>query len=311
MTERLRIYYYSVIGGGGGLTGWLGSTLFLRAVGGTQQSLVSNSIYGAVLGATIGVCIAAYEGLVNRSVVRFVKYGWLGLSLGALAGGAGLALAQLFYGSLLRGVGAVAWQTILVGSLCWLLVGGLIGLGEGASKGTQSWKGFLGGLLGGLFGGAVHELYRAMSGADKESVQYQFFLATSLLLLGAAIGAAIALVVAVLKEAWLDVLSGKLTGHRYYVNKYVSPRGGGRLTGVIGSNQWEAQIYLPGDNEVLPRHAEISYANGAPTLTVMPEAAKRPTTFINRRRLTSSTPLSDGDQLQFGSTQVVYRQKRR
>ncbi|MGB8510722.1 MAG: FHA domain-containing protein, partial [Pyrinomonadaceae bacterium] len=248
----------------------------------------------------------------NRSWRRFVKYGSVGLSLGALAGGLALPLAQFIYGSLLKGAGAgSAWQAVLIGVLCWLLFGGLIGFGEGVGKGTQSWKGLLGGVIGGLVGGLGYEINRAAGGAAKEPFRYQFFLALSLLLLGAAISAAIALVVDLLKAAEVEILDGKFAGRSYDVTKYVDPKLGSHRSGTIGSDQWGAQIFLPGDSEVLPRHAEIGYANGAPTLTVTPEASKRATTFINGRRLTLSTPLSDGDRLQFGSTKLLYRHKRR
>lgn len=312
MKKRSRIYYHFVIGACGGLTGWFAGTLFLGALGGAPQWWGQQALYGGILGATIGIAIAAYDGLMNRSWRRFVKYGSVGLGLGALAGGLALPLAQWLYGSLLKSAGADSpWEAVLIGTLCWLLFGGLIGFGEGVGKGTQSWKGLLGGIIGGLAGGLGYELNRAASGAAREPFRYQFFLALSLLLLGAAISAAIALIIDLLKAAEVEILDGKFAGRSYDVTKYVDPKLGSHRSGVIGSDQWGAQIFLPGDNEVLPRHAEISFANGAPTLTVTPEASKRATTFINGRRLTLSTPLSDGDRLQFGSTKLIYRQKRR
>lgn len=315
MKKSTRIYYHFIIGACGGLTGWYVGTLFLSTLGGAPQSWWAQALYGGILGATIGIGIAAYDGIMNRSWRRFVKYGSVGLGLGALAGGIALPLAQLLYGSLLTTTGvqtaSSAWQAVLVGTLCWLLFGGLIGFGEGVGKGTQSWKGLLGGIIGGLVGGLVYEMNRAVGGAVKEPFRYQFFLALSLLLLGAAISAAIALVIDLLKAAELEILDGKFAGRSYDITKYVDPKLGSYRSGIIGSDQWGAQIFLPGDSEVLPRHAEISFANGAPTLTVTPEASKRVTTFINGRRLSLSAPLSDGDRLKFGSTNLVFRQKRR
>lgn len=312
MKKSSRIYYHFVIGACGGLTGWFTGTLFLGALGGAPQWWGQQALYGAILGATIGIAIAAYDGLMNRSWRRFVKYGSVGLGLGAFAGGLALPLAQLIYGSLLKNAESNSpWQAVLVGTLCWLLFGGLIGFGEGVGKGTQSWKGLMGGVVGGVAGGLAYEVNRVASGAAKEPFRYQFFLALSLLVLGAAISAAIALVIDLLKAAEVEILDGKFAGRSYDVTKYVDPKLGSHRSGVIGSDQWGAQIFLPGDGEVLPRHAEIGFANGAPTLTVTPEASKRATTFINGRRLTLSTPLSDGDRLQFGSTKLIYRQKRR
>jgi hypothetical protein len=311
MTDRSRIYYYAIIGACGGLTGWFLDTLLL----GEPKFFSTQILYGGILGATIGVAVAAYDGIMTRSLRRFIKYGGIGLALGAGAGATALPLVQLLYDALLpvghRSAANANWQTMLVGTLCWLLFGGLIGFGEGISKGTQTWKGFLGGLVGGLVGGLLYEINRASTGTASEPFRHQIFLALSLLLLGAAISAAIAFVTAVLKGAWVEILDGKFAGRSYDVTKYVDARLGSHRAGVIGSDQWGAHIYLPGDSVVLPRHAEIKFANGAPTLMVTPEASKHATTFVNGRRLSASTPLSDGDQLQFGSTKVLYRQKRR
>src|SRR5262249_20440238 len=130
------------------------------------------------------------------------------------------------------------------------------------------------------------------------------------LLLGAAIGVAIAYVTTKLKGAWLEILNGKLAKSSYDVSKYVHHKLGKSVVGIIGSNEWEAHIYLPGDAGVLPRHAGINFANGAPTLTVLPEVGSKAETLVNGQRLTDSRPLRNGDELQFGSTRLIYREKR-
>lgn len=321
MKEYIRVYYYFIIGAVGGLTGWFIGTLLLRSLSSTlaagQQSISHQALYGAALGAAIGVSVAAYDGLVSRSLARFIKFGGIGFLLGSLAGALALPLAQWLYGRLLASSAASQtpnvlpiWKSILVGTICWVLFGGLIGLGEGISKGTQSWKGLLGGTIGGVVGGMIYEINRVSSDAVNLSYRRQLFLAISFALLGAAISAAIALVIAALKQAWIEVLDGKFAGRTFDVTKYVDPKLGVHRSGIIGSDQWSSHVYLPGDNEVLAHHAEISFANGAPTLTVRPEAAKRASTFVNGRKV-SACPLSDGDRLQVGSTKLIYHQKRR
>jgi hypothetical protein len=314
MTQNTRIYYYLIIGACGGLTSWFLGTLFLRAFDANKQTVGLQILYGAILGGIIGIAIAAYDGITNRSIKRLIRFGSIGFGLGAAGGALALPLVQWIYSGLVSQNNASAtnasWQMVLIGVFCWLLFGGIIGVSEGISKGTQMWKGFLGGLVGGAVGGLIYEINRVNTSVGQEQFRYQIFLAGSLLLLGAAISAAVALVVSVLKRAWVDIISGKKTGDYYDVTKYVDPRLGAHRSGIVGSDQWSAHIYLPGDSDVLPKHAEISFANGAPTLTVTPEASKRATTFINSRRLTSSSPLSDGDELQFGSTKVIYRHKR-
>jgi hypothetical protein len=135
-------------------------------------------------------------------------------------------------------------------------------------------------------------------------------LAVSLSSLGGAIGASIALVTVALKRAWIEVTDGKLSGRIYDVTKYVDPQLGSQKPGIIGSDEWRANIYLPGDHKVQPVHAKIGFSNGAPYLSVFPAAQKRANTLVNGSPITSWT-LKDGDRLQIGGTHLVYKQKRR
>lgn len=316
-----RIYYYLIAGAAGGLNGWLAGTLLLPALSKTlaanQQSVLHQLLYGAALGAVIGVSLAAYEGFASSSLVRFIKYGGIGFILGAIGGGVALPLTQFLYGSLLHAevpadaTFELSWlKVILAGTFCWLLFGGVIGFGEGVHKGPQLWKGFVGGAIGGAMGGLVYEFNRPLGEPTVTSDSNQFVLAISLTLLGAAIGVSIATVTEVLKEAWLEVAEGKVGRKRFDITKYVHPKSQGRQAGIIGSDRWRAHVYLPNKGEVLPHHAELSYSNGAPTLTVSPEAVKRGDTLVNNRKA-SVYALSNGDKLQIGNTKLIYRQKRK
>lgn len=314
MKDFGRIYYYFIFGACGGLTGWFGAALLLREAG-AGPSMATQAAYGALLGAAIGIAIAAYEGVVSRSLIRFVKFGGFGLMLGALAGVLALPLAQWIYGTLIapNAAGArraVTWQAVAVGTMCWLIFGGLIGFGESLSKGTQSVKGLLGGILGGLLGGSVYEGARASGVTNTASYDQQLVLAITLGLLGGAIGASIAFVTTALKRAWIEVLDGKFEGRVYDVTKYVDRTLGSRKAGIIGSDEWGANVYLPSNCGVLPQHAEISFRDGSPTFTVLPAAERISTTLVNGRRV-SSWPLRDGDRLQIGTTNLVYRNKRK
>lgn len=313
MREFGRVYYYFIFGACGGLTGWFAAALLFRT--GAAPSMAEQAVYGALLGAAIGIGIAAYEGITSRSLIRFVKFGSYGLLLGTLAGVLALPLAQWLYGTLVGPSATDAprsfsWQPIAVGTLCWLIFGGLIGFGESLSKGTQSVKGLAGGVLGGLLGGLIYEVARATGVTNVASYDQQLVLAITLALLGGAIGASIAFVTTALKRAWLEVLDGKFAGRIYDVTKYVDRTLGSRKPGIIGSDEWSANIYLPSDRGVLPRHAQIGFHDGAPTFTVIPAANKVAETLVNGRRV-SSWPLKDGDRLQLGSTHLVYRHKRK
>jgi uncharacterized membrane protein YeaQ/YmgE (transglycosylase-associated protein family) len=311
MNEKLRIYLYFVFGSIGGLTGWfLSASLLFSTANKLQQA-----VFGAIVGAMIGVAIAAYEGISTRSLLRLFKFGSLGLILGTIAGLIALPLSQWLYSRLINTTGAQAnsflnVKAMAIGMICWILFGGLIGFIEGLNKGTQSIKGFMGGVLGGIIGGGVYELARGLGQAQGASLKQQLVLAVSLSILGGAIGASIALVTVALKRAWVEVTDGKLTGRIYDVTKYVDPQLGSQKPGIIGSDEWRANIYLPGDHKVQPVHAKIGFANGAPYLTVFPAAQQRANTLVNGAPITNWA-LKDGDRLQIGATRLIYKQKRR
>jgi hypothetical protein len=311
MNDKLRIYFYFVFGSIGGLTGWyLAASLLLSTATALEQA-----IFGALIGASIGLALAAYEGFASRSMTRLFKYGSIGLMLGTIAGLVALPLAQWLYTRLLNAeatqAGAILnWKVVAIGMACWILFGGMIGFIEGLNKGTQSVKGFSGGVLGGIVGGGFYELARGSGLAQGASLGQQLILAVSLSILGGAIGASIALVTVALKRAWVEVTDGKFAGRIYDVTKYVDPQLGSRKPGIIGSDEWRANIYLPGDHKVQPAHAKIGFANGGPYLSVFPAAQKHANTRVNGRNITNCM-LSDGDRLQIGGTLLVYKQKGR
>lgn len=311
MDDKLKIYFYFVFGAMGGLTGWyLSASLLLGVV-----TLLEQALFGAMVGAMIGLGIAAYEGFVTRSFIRLFKFGSIGLILGTVAGVIALPSSQWLYSRLFKTIGvqsggAFDWQAVAVGMLCWIVFGGFIGFIEGLSKGAQSFKGFMGGVLGGIVGGGIYELARGWGLAYGASVQQQFILALVLSILGGAIGASVALVTVALKLAWIEVIDGKVAGRIYDVTKYVDPQLGLHKPGIIGSDEWRAHIYLPGDHKIQPAHATIGFANGTPYFSVYPSVLKQADTLVNDRAVSDSV-LNDGDRLQIGDTQLLYRQKRR
>lgn len=306
MIERTRIYYYFLLGAAGSLTGWylaeLGMDSFIK--------LEHSAIFGALIGGLIGMAVAGYDGITTRSWPRFMRFGGIGLAVGGLAGALALAGAQWLYAEM-RGQDTTeqiqAGKSILTGLLCWLLLGGMIGLGAVINKGTQVYKGFLGGLIGAVLGGLIYEIARVENSAKSSLVK-----AFSLGLLGGIIGASVAFITTALQSAWFEVTNGKLKGRNYDITKYVDAKMGSKSAGLIGSDANAAWIYLPGDKEVSPRHAEIRYADGAPMLTVFEDSKKaNMPTLINNRNVSASMPLSDGDRVQIGGTMLIYHQKRR
>ena len=311
MDDKLKIYFYFVFGAAGGLTGWYLSASLLLGL----TTLLDQALFGAMVGAMIGLGIAAYEGFITRSWIRLFKYGSIGLLLGAIAGVIALPSSQWLYSRLFETIGTqqdgpIVWKAVAVGMVCWIVFGGMIGFIEGLTKGAQSFKGFTGGVLGGIIGGGIYELARGWGLAKGASLQQQFVLAAVLSILGGAIGASVALVTTALKRAWIEVIDGKFAGRTYDVTKYIDPQLGVHKPGVIGSDEWRANIYLPGDHKIQPAHAQIGFANSAPCLSVFPTALKQTVTLVNGKPV-SEWALSDGDCIQIGNTQLRYRHKRK
>jgi hypothetical protein len=314
MSERLRVYYYFILGALGSLTGWFIAAQGLRNSG-DHMALGAQALYGSLLGALIGLAIASYDGLISKSVRRFCKLAAVRFVVGAASGAIALPLAQFIYSAMLGQKTGAAVQPsrplafIVVGAFCWILFGGVIGFGETISKGTQGWKGIVGGTIGGLLGGVIYEIVRASAGSNGKTPN-EFVLAGSLLILGGAIGASVAFVSNALKRAWFEVADGKFAGRIYDVTKYVDPVLGSRKAGIIGSDEWSANVYLPGDRDILPQHAQIKFSDGAPMLAVTDKAQKIAATLLNGRRVYSH-PLTNGDRLQIGGTTLIYRNKNR
>ena len=277
---------------------------------GDRPSTGLRIVFGAIFGGSIGLAIATYEGLASRSVVRFLKFSGLGLLFGVLAGAVALPAAQALYSALLganAGAGAGAARAFAAGAFAWVVFGATIGLGESLTRGMQATKGALGGIIGGLVGGFPFELAR-LAGAPNNPTAEQAVLAVSLTCLGAAIGGSIAFVTVLVQRAWVEVINGPAAGRVYEVTKFVDPRLGTRKPGILGSDEWSANIYLPGDPDILPHHARIGFVNEHPTLTAEEGHPDNPP-LVNGRKV-STWQLRNGDRLQLGGTQMVYRQKK-
>lgn len=317
MYEGRRFYYYLIFGAFGGATGWFIGGLVAPNVGepkAAQQAIVAPGLlqqvaFGCALGAAIGLSIAAYDGYSSRSTKRFFMRAVVSVLLGAAAGAAAMPASQELYAYLMQGRAADAGWEFALSVLCWILFGGIIGLADGFRKGTQIWKGVVGGLAGGAIGGVIYRLPVWWQWAGNDPTARQMLLAVSLATLGGAIGASVVFVTTALREAFLEILDGKRRGEQDDVTKHVVRRKTARVKpGLIGSDDWSANVYLPGDSAVLPQHAQVSFIDGAPTLTVFPEASKNSITLVNGKPVTVCV-LNDGDHLQVGKTNLIYHQK--
>jgi hypothetical protein len=285
MSRFSRLYYYSLLGAIGGLIGWQVSNVLGLSF--TNNLYLSEVVVGGLIGFFIGTLIGLAEGFAARSPLFALRSGLLTGLFGMLGGAIGLPLAEFSF----QALGGDAWTR----ALGWALFGGLIGAGIGFSSGSQLWKPALGGVLGGAVGGALLEIARVQL-ADPLVGK-----AVGLGLVGAAVGAFIALIVLLLSRAWLEVVTGKMKGTEFILDKFIHANG---PSAFVGSDALKADIVLP-DPDIAPQHAILKGADSHMTLKDL----SRQGTFINNRKIEMAS-LQDEQAIRMGNTQMVYHEKR-
>ena len=285
MSRLMRLYYYGVLGAIGGLVGWQISNLLGLSF--LTNIYLSEAVVGALIGLSIGFLIGLAEGVLRRSWVHTLRSCLFSGLLGLVGGAVGLPLAE----GLFQLLGAEAWGRLLG----WGLFGLLTGLAAGVTGGAQMWKGGLGGLLGGLLGGALLE------GVRRWLADPVLGKAAGLILLGAAVGTFIALIVFMLSRAWLEVTKGKMKGMEFILDKFLKPNG---PTAFIGSSPLKAEIVLP-DPDIAPQHAMLQGGGNFFNLKDMSLNG----TFVNGKRIEQAR-LGNRQTIRMGSTEMIYHEKR-
>jgi hypothetical protein len=286
MSRYAKAYYYAVLGAMGGLLGWQ-VTETLGFVG-SQSVYLSDVLLGGLIGLCVGLLIGLAEGLLSRSLLRALRAGLVGGSVGLVAGAAGLPLGEVVF--------QLSGGEMVGRALGWATFGVLVGLAEGVTGGTQMVKGALGGLIGGAVGGVILELVK--NTLDDPLLGK----ALGLMLLGASVGAFIALIVVLLSRAWLEVRSGKLQGTEFILDKFLSLKG---PAAIIGSDVLKSDIALV-DPEVAPQHAQLK---GAGTHFTLQDMSVGRGTFVNGRRVEIHR-LANRQVIRVGGTELVYHEKR-
>src|SRR5262249_48131591 len=203
MNKTIQIYYTAVLGALGGLLGWwvVGSVAT-----GAWNVWLAYALIGLGLGLGIGGCVAATDGaLIKRSPGRALRDGLAGGAAGALAGLAGLLLAEIGFLSIGGG--------LLGRALGWMALGGLLGLSGLLVRRrlNHALYGGAGGLAGGLMGGALYEGLTQLFLAQSDRAQVVVG-GIGLMLLGACIGALIPLARQAFSRGELRVLNGEQAG---------------------------------------------------------------------------------------------------
>ena len=285
MSRGMRTYNYGILGAIGGLLGWQISNL--AGLSFTGSVYLSEVFVGALIGLCVGLLIGITEGLFTLNFTRALRAGAVAAGLGLVAGAIGLPLGEFLFQILGAGFFGRA--------LGWGVFGGLIGLAEGITGGSQMWKGALGGLLGGIVGGGFLEAARD---ALKNPLLGK---ALGLVLLGGSVGALIALIVVLLSRAWIEVASGKLRGAEFILDKFLKAKG---PSVILGSDALKADIVFP-DPDIAPQHAMLTGNGSHFTIKDMSKTG----TFVNKRRV-EMAQLADRQILRLGNTELVYHEKR-
>jgi hypothetical protein len=291
MGKLRRIYVHALIGA---LGGWLGWMLFGELVPKDWSWHDTALIGGVLVGACIGFCIAIVESLLDRSLLRFLRYGAVGLLLGGLGGAAGWWLGEWVNYAIVSVAGAnttlAGLCSVLARALGWTLFGVAVGIGEGvAARSSRKIKyGAIGGSLGGFGGGLIFGAL--LVSLQPGEASYLWGQAIGLALLGALIGALRALVEEVMKPAAVRVVLGWQEGREYSVTKEQT---------VLGRDE-AVDILLLRDMAVAKRHALLR--RDGPRFLVERLDAPPQDLRVNDRPVDEHAELHHGDRLQLGAT---------
>jgi hypothetical protein len=279
--SREKLLFYAAAGGLGGFGAWGIAEAFLGLHGVYIRDLL--------LGAFVGLFIAAFLGSIEalsvgqwRQAIRGIQTGAI---IGAIGGAIGLIIGEFAF-DLLGGFNG----RILGWSVLGLLVG--LGVGSASKSNARRRNGAIGGLVGGALGGFC---YQALTATFPQA----FGRAIAIIILGALIGFFIGLVSELLKQGWLMVVRSQSRnareGREYPLSKPVT---------IIGRAE-ESDIGLFGDQSVQGRHAIIR--NEGKNFFVSPTSGGQ--VIVNRQLINGRCPLKSGDRVEVGGTLFLFRER--
>jgi hypothetical protein len=299
---KLFIYYCSVLGGWAALMAWGGAYL-LGA--GRPDSEMAGMAKATLIAACLGALVAFAVGLVDA----FLNATGAQRGLRALVC-AGVGLVGGVIGGLLgEGLHSAGLPRVIG----WMIVGIFIGASIGVfdivaasmSKGDmrvpikRTLNGIYGGLLGGLLGGLPFGLLMSLGDPNADPWAQPLpvsRLAIGLVILGLLIGALIALAQVFLKEAWLQIDSGRRAGKQVMVNKDEIVIG--RAEGV--------DLGLYGEQGIEKQHARIILKNSQYFLE---DNGTPGGTFVNDERIQQRVLLHNGDKIQVGTAVLRFGER--
>jgi hypothetical protein len=244
-----------------------------------------DALAGVAIGGSVGFFLNAAGPFRDGAWLRLARSASWGALAGAIGGAIGLVFGEVVIGWFKGGLlgRAVSWS--------------VLGLGIGVSQGLADRSrrrliyGLLGGLLGGAVGGYLFEALRLAMGN-----RYDLSQGLGIVILGAGLGVALALVEQVLRRAWIVVLSGRQEGRTYLLD---------RPSSTLGLDE-RAEIGLFADPQIARRHGAIE---STPRGYLLYDLDAQGRTRVNGSVVSGQTPLCNGDRIQLGQTLLVFRQR--
>ncbi|MBL8821454.1 MAG: FHA domain-containing protein [Planctomycetia bacterium] len=298
MRRFSRIYLHTMMGALGGWFGWM---LFSEWCSPSWSWHVLALTGGLLIGACIGLGLAVVEALADRSLVRLVRRGAVGIVLGGLGGAIGCWLGEWINYIIVSNTGAGSTLAIagsvLARMLGWAFFGCTVGMSEGIA--LMSRRKIIYGVIGGSLGGALGGLFFGILLATYQpgETSYIWGQALGLVLLGALIGMLRSLVEEVMKPAALRVLQGWHEGREYAI---VNERT------VLGRDE-AVDILLLRDMAVMKRHALLRRDGQRYWLQRLDGPSQD--TRVNDQLVNDQLELQNGDRIQLGATVVRFQQK--
>jgi hypothetical protein len=327
MNFKMFMYYCAICGGWAALIAWalqqfagMQNDKSYWAAHEVQKSAVIACLLGLLVAGIIGLLDALLNSVGFSRVVRLVICLAVGFVGSLIAGGIGELLRQALQlpPTNPRNPTSQIWAM----PPGWTLVGAIIGASIGifdllraasSGKGMKQAirkivNGIIGGTIGGFIGGLVNGVFHAIElpkgiasdpGIDllKEFLPMTS-LAVGLVILGMCIGLLIGVAQVVLKEAWVKIERGFRAGREMILTKPEVLIG--RAEGV--------DIALFGDMQVEKQHARIVLKGDRYILVDLDTPGG---TTVNGQRITGPTPLSNGDVIGCGNSQVRFNERAR
>lgn len=281
-TANLRQAYDLALAGAIGAV--CGLYLYVELVD-ARSVYVRDALAGVAIGGTIGFVLNAAGPLRDGAWLKLARAATWGALAGAAGGAAGLVLGEVVIGWFQGG--------LLGRSLSWSVLGLGIGLSQGLAERSRQRLvfGLIGGALGGAVGGYLFEALRLALGN-----RYDLSQGLGIAILGAGLGASLALVEQALRRAWVQVLSGRQEGRAYLLD---------HARNRVGLDE-RAEVGLFADPLIARRHAEIEATASGFVLHSFVDPAR---TRVNGDELTAPRQLDDGDRIVIGQTQLVFRRR--